>query len=128
MKIQLALMLALLSPAGAALAQTPASSGRSTAQTLEPVGTYDLSFVKDGEAATGVLTISRDSAGNLKGTLEAHDHTFPLNTVTVAGRDVTIKDDTDLSITLTLAEDNSVTGKWSGHGDSGTFTAVRRQR
>ena len=128
MRIQVLLLFALLSPAGAIVAQTPGSSSRhSTSQAVDPVGTYDVSFVRNGEASTGVLTISGEQ-GSLKGSLEAHGHTIPLTTVTVAGRNVTLRDISDLSITLTLAEGNTVRGKWSGHGDSGEFTGTRRQQ
>ena len=127
MRIQALLLFALLSPAGAVLAQSPASPPRhSTAHAVDPVGTYDVSFVSHGEPGTGVITIS-GTRGSLKGLLEAHGRSIPL-TVTVAGRSVNLKDDDDLSITLTFAEDNSVTGKWSGHNDGGSFTAVRRSR
>jgi hypothetical protein len=109
------------------LAQTPASPPRhSNAHTVNPVGSYEVSFVRNGEASTGVLTISGEHGGSLKGSLEAHGHTIPLPTVSVAGRDVTLRDSTDLSITLTIPETGALSGKWSGHGDSGSFTAVRR--
>ncbi len=49
-------------------------------------------------------------------------------TVAVAGREVTLRDVSDLSITLTIPESGALTGKWSGHGDSGSFTAVRRSQ
>ena len=128
MKIQLALLFALLSQAGAVLAQTPASHPRhSSTQAVDPVGTYDVSFVSHGEPGTGVLTIS-GTRGSLKGLLEAHGRSIPLTTVTVAGRSVTLRDSSDLSITMTFAEGGTVTGKWSGHNDSGSFTVVRRQR
>ena len=126
MKIRLALLLTLCSPVGAVLAQSPAAPSRS-ARTVDPVGTYDVSFVRQGEAGTGVLTSSGEIGGSLKGTLEAHGHTMPLPTVTVAGRSVTLRDTADLSITLTFPDDGTVTGKWSGHGDSGELTAVKRQ-
>jgi hypothetical protein len=127
MRIQTLLLFALLSPTGSVLAQTPAAPSRhSASQVVNPVGTYDVSFVRNGEASTGVLTISGDQ-GSLKGSLEAHGHTIPLTTVTVAGRIVTLRDVSDLSITLTLADGDTVRGKWSGHGDSGEFTGTRRQ-
>lgn len=127
MRIQLALLLTLLSPAGAVLAQTPASHpSHSTTQAVDPVGTYDVTFVSHGEPGTGVLIIS-GTAGSLKGTLEAHGRSIPLTTVTVAGRSVTLRDSADLSITMTFAEGGAVTGKWSGHNDSGSFTVTRRR-
>ena len=129
MRIQTLLLFALLSPAGAVLAQAPASPSRqSTAQALDPVGTYVVSFVSHGDAGTGVLTISRESGRSLKGTLEAHGRSIPLPTVTVAGHNVTLRDAGDLVITLDYSEGSSVKGKWSGHGDGGEFTGVRRQR
>ena len=129
MKIQTLLLFVLLTPAGAALAQAPAAPARhSTSQTLNPVGTYEVSFVRNGEASTGVLTIAGEHGGSLTGSLEAHGHSIPLPTVSVAGREVTLRDSTDLSITLTIPESGALTGKWAGHGDSGSFSAVRRQR
>ena len=126
MKTRFALLFALLSPAGAVLAQSPAAPARhSTSQALNPVGTYEVSFVREGEASTGTITISGDPSGALKGSLEAHGHTIPL-TVAVAGREVTLRDVSDLSITLTIPERGALSGKWSGHGDSGSFSAVRK--
>jgi hypothetical protein len=46
----------------------------------------------------------------------------------VAGHTVTLRDSTDLSISFTLSDGNTVKGKWSGHGDSGELNGVRRQR
>ena len=128
MRIQALLLFALLSPAGAAMAQAPAASPsrHSSAKAIDPVGTYDVSFVSHGEPGTGVLIIS-GTAGSLKGTLEAHGRFIPLTSVTVAGHSVTLRDSTDLSITMTFAEGGTVTGKWSGHNDSGSFTVSRRQ-
>ena len=126
MKIQLALLLALLSPAGNILAQTPAAPTRS-AQAVNPVGTYDFNFIRQGESGSGVLIISGEHSGTLKGTLEVHDQSISLPTVIVAGQSVTLRDTTDLSITLTFQEGGTVKGKWSGHGDSGELTAVKRQ-
>ena len=126
MRIQTLLLFTLLSPAGAVLAQTPAAHPRhSAAQTVDPVGTYDVTFVSHGEPGNGVITIS-GTAGSLKGMLEAHGRSIPL-TVAVAGRSVSLRDSTDLSITMNFAEGGTVTGKWSGHNDSGSFTVVRRQ-
>ena len=126
MRIQLALLFTLLSPAGAVLAQTPATRpSHSTAKSVDPVGTYDVTFVSHGEPGTGVLSIS-GTGGSLKGTLEAHGRVIPLTSVTVAGRSVTLRDSTDLSIIMTFAEGGAVTGKWSGHNDSGSFTVVKR--
>ena len=126
MRIQTLLLFALLSPAGAVLAQTPAAHPRhSGSHVIDPVGTYEVGFVSHGESGTGVITIS-GAAGNLKGLLEAHGRSIPL-TVAVAGRSVTLRDSSDLSVTMTFAEGGAVTGKWSGHGDSGSFTVTRRQ-
>jgi hypothetical protein len=128
MRIRLALLLGLLSPAGVVLAQTPAShSGHSATQEVNPVGTYDLNFVRHGEPGVGVLVIS-GTAASLKGMLEAHGRSIPLPTITVAGHTVTLRDSTDLSISFTLSDGNTVKGKWSGHGDSGELNGVRRQR
>ena len=126
MRTQALLLFALLSPAGAVLAQTPSAHPRpSTSQTVDPVGTYDVSFVSHGEPGTGKITIS-GSGGSLRGLLEAHGRSIPL-TVAVAGRSVTLRDSSDLSISMTFAEGGAVTGKWSGHNDGGSFTATRRQ-
>jgi hypothetical protein len=126
MKIQALLLFALLSPASAALSQSPATPpSHAAAKSINPVGTYDVSFVSHGEPGNGMIIIS-GSGGNLKGTLEAHGHSIPL-TVSVDGRNVALRDTSDLSITLTFAEGGAVTGKWSGHGDSGSFTVARRQ-
>jgi hypothetical protein len=127
MRIQTLLLFALLSPAGAVLAQTPAAHPRhATAQNVDPVGTYEVSFESHGEPGTGKITIS-GSGGILKGLLEAHGRSIPL-TVAVAGRSVTLRDSSDLSISMTFAESGEVTGKWSGHNDSGSFTVVKRNR
>ena len=127
MKIQTLLLFALLSPAGSVLAQSPATRPSHTAtKSINPVGTYDVSFVSHGEPGNGMIIIS-GTGGNLKGTLEAHGHSIPL-TVSVDGRNVALRDTTDLSITMTFAEGGAVTGKWSGHGESGSFTVTRRQQ
>lgn len=126
MKLLLALLLTFLAPAGVALAQAPAAPARA-ASAVDPVGTYDFNFIRDGEAGSGVLIISGETGGSLKGTLEVHGQVMSLGTVTVAGRSVTLRDASDLSITLTFEESGTVTGKWSGHGDSGDLTAVKRQ-
>jgi hypothetical protein len=124
MKTRTLLLFALLSPAGAVLAQSPAPAAQSTAQAINPVGTYEVTFVRHGEAGTGVINIS-GAAGDLKGILEAHGHSIPL-TVAVVGRTVTLRDSADLSITMTFADRGAVTGKWSGHNDSGSLTVVKR--
>jgi hypothetical protein len=126
MRIQTLLLFALLSPAGAGLAQSPATRpSHAATKSINPVGTYDVSFVSHGEPGNGMIVIS-GTGGNLKGTLEAHGHSIPL-TVSVDGRNVALRDSTDLSITMTFAEGGAVTGKWSGHGDSGSFTVSKRQ-
>ena len=125
MRIQTFLLFALLSPANVALAQNPAARPNHAATSaVDPVGTYDLSFVSHGEPGIGVLIIS-GTAGSLKGILEAHGRSIPL-TVTVAGRSVTLKDGADLTVTLTLEDGNTVKGRWSGHGESGELTGSRR--
>jgi hypothetical protein len=125
MKIWTFLVLALLSPAGAVLAQAPAAPSRSSVQQFDPAGRYEVSFAGREEAGIAVLTIS-GTAGQLAGSLEVHGHSIPLS-VTVQGRSVALRDTTDLAITLTFAEGGAVSGSWTGHGDSGTFTAVRRR-
>ena len=125
MRIQTFLLFALLSPVGVALAQSPATRpSHAETRSINPVGSYDVSFVSHGEPGNGIIIIS-GTGGNLKGTLEAHGHSIPL-TVSVDGRNVALRDTSDLSITLTFAEGGAVTGKWSGHGDSGSFTVARR--
>jgi hypothetical protein len=127
MRIQTLLLFALLSPAGAVLAQSPATRpGHAATRSLNPVGTYDVSFVSHGEPGTGMIIIA-GTGGNLKGTLEAHGHSIPL-TVSVDGRTVALRDSTDISITMSFAEGGAVTGKWSGHGESGSLTVTRRRQ
>jgi hypothetical protein len=130
MRIQVVLLLALLSPAAPALAQSQSHPGssHSTAARLDPVGTFDLAFDLHGEPTKAILRVTRESNGSLKGTLDVHGQSMPLDTVSTVNRVVRLASGSELTLTLTFSTDNEFTGTWTGHdGGSGTLTGTRRK-
>jgi hypothetical protein len=128
MRTQLVLLLALLSPAGPVLAQTPTHSRPHTATpALDPVGSYDLELDMHGQVTSSVLLITREKDGSLKGTLDVHGQSIILETVSVEGHVVTLASGSELSLTLTLKDDDTLLGKWVRSDMSGSLSGVRRK-
>jgi hypothetical protein len=125
MRTRIILLLALLSPS---VVTAQAHSHASTqAHTLDPVGTFDLEFDMHGQVTGAVLTIAREKDKSLKGTLDVHGQSITLETVSVDGRVVSLAAGSELTLTLTFSNDNTLLGKWTRSDDAGSLSGTRRK-
>lgn len=99
---------------------------------FDPVGTYDFSTQVEGTPIAGSMVVHRDAQGALVARI-----TTPITgefaaSVTVEGRRLALRGnagDGVIAMTMTVADDDTVTGTWSvDTGESGTFTGKRRPR
>ncbi|MEX0891397.1 MAG: hypothetical protein WEB88_04445 [Gemmatimonadota bacterium] len=96
---------------------------------FDPLGAYDFSTNVDGTLVSGTLTVT-DGTSGLRGTVTT-DVTEPLrlSSVRVDERTVTGSGSTPdgpFSITMTVAEDGTITGGWSLGAMSGSVTGRKR--
>jgi hypothetical protein len=146
MRTQVVLLLALLTPAGAAAAQAPAHSpshspprgkthdsahvrpqDHAKMHALDPAGSFDLEFDMHGQVTSAVLTVTREKDKSLTGTLDVHGQSITLETVSVDGRVVSLAAGSELTLTLTFSNDSTLLGKWTRSGDSGSLSGTRRK-
>jgi hypothetical protein len=100
---------------------------QSVTRPFDPVGTYDLDLERDGQVTGTVLTITKDKAGKLFGSIELHGQVMSFQ-VTVEDRTVTLQSlETELTFTLTVKNDSTLSGNWSGGMGSGGIQGVRRK-
>ena len=117
----------LLAGALAAGAALPAAAQSHSAKPLDPVGTYDLDLEREGNLMGVVLTISRAKDGKLSGEVELHGQVVSFDRVNVEDRTITLMSSTDLTFVLTLKNDNTLSGSWSGGMGTGGIQGVRRK-
>ena len=139
MKAQVLIALALLAPAGSALAQhpNPHPEVRHDPHACGPaqgpnhhggygVGSYDLKFDLHGQPNSGVLRISC-TEGKLGGILEVHGEAIPLEVTGLADMQITLSGGPELTLTLNFKTLDEFTGKWAHSGDTGTLTGTRQK-
>lgn len=106
----------------------PALAQSAPTTPFDPVGTYDLDLERDGQVSSTVLTITKARDGTLSGTVELHGMGMSFN-VTVEDRTITLQSrETELTFTLTVKNDSTLTGNWSGGMGSGGIQGVRRKK
>jgi hypothetical protein len=125
MRIRIILLLALLSPTAVTAQAHPHASTQ--AHALDPVGTYDLDLDMHGQVTGAVLTITREKDKSLKGTLDVHDQSITLDSVSVDKMVVTLASGAELTLTLTFTNHDALLGKWTRGDASGSLSGTRRK-
>ena len=113
----------------AALAACASNPGPPQPAPFDPTGAYDFSTNVEGTVVSGTLTVSEGPDG-LRGVVTTDvTEPLPLSSVTVEGRTITGMGSTPegaFTITLTVAEDDSLTGGWSLGPMSGSASGRKR--
>jgi hypothetical protein len=124
MRTPIILLLALLSPT--AVTAQAHSHASTPAHALDPVGTFDLDLDMHGQVTGAVLTIIREKDTSLKGTLDVHDQSITLESVSVDKMVVTLASGAELTLTLTFTNHDALLGKWTRGDTSGSLSGTRR--
>jgi hypothetical protein len=99
-----------------------------TPGTVNPVGSYDLSFIDDGKPMTGTMVI-RGTPGEYSGRITAEARPqVQISTVTASGPLVTVTADVPNGVLLLRfrVTGDSLHGDWSLRNDGGRLSGVRR--
>jgi hypothetical protein len=136
MSIRLTTLSALVALAAAVPTNTAAAQGSSekpatapAAKDIDPVGSYQLSNLVQGNPITSSVTITKKTDGTLGGTLSTEAYgVFEFTSVKVSGKTISIAfaapDGSGVSMTLTL-EGDQVTGEWSMGSDGSKVTGKK---
>ena len=135
MKLVLPLACALLLGACASAPPEPAPAAREVTPpapaAVDPVGTFDFSTAVEGMAVNGTMTISRNPAGALEGTITTNiTEAIPVRSVTVTGQRMNVVADTPdgpLNFVLEFQGDE-FSGTWDLGSMAGTHSGRRRSR
>jgi hypothetical protein len=110
-----------------AIIAVPPALAQSSTKPIDPVGTYDLDLERDGQVTGTVLTITKDKAGKLFGSIELHGQVMSFQ-VSVEDQTITLQSlETELTFTLTVKNDSTLSGNWSGGMGTGGIQGVRRK-
>ena len=105
------------------------SQERREARTVDPIGTYDLSFTDDGKAMNALMVVA-GTPGGFRGRVMADGRPeVAISTVTASGPLVTVTADVPNGVLLLRLRvtGDSVHGDWSLRGDGGRLVGARRQ-
>jgi hypothetical protein len=109
----------------------PAAAQLRSAPAPDPVGTFDIAFTNHGHGEPAVVTLSKQSDGQLVGSLEVHGQTMTFTTVTYKNRELTLTvraEGGDLTLKLSFKTADRLEGSYETAAmGSGSLTGARRK-